>query len=69
MHNEWILDVLKDLRSFAATNALPELYMALEKSEVIAREELGKQVAHQVSLIHACFSEEADFIGPTKRHF
>ena len=68
MQNEWILDVLNDLRNFAATNELPELYVALEKSEIVAREELGKQVSQQVSLIHACFSEGADFIGPTKRH-
>ena len=68
MHNQWILDVLKDLRNFAASNELPELHTALEKTEVVARHELSIKASQQLSLIHACFSEEADFIGPVRRY-
>ena len=46
---EWIFDVLKDLKSFAAANDLPELAhkadeaMATAKAEIEARQEEGKQ--------------------------
>ena len=68
MPNEWIIDVLEDLRKFADNNALPELSEALEKTADVARDELGKHVPPQVSLIHASFSGEADIIGPIRRH-
>ena len=68
MHNQWILDVLNDLRNFAASNELPELHSVLEKAEVIASKELSMQASQQVSLVHACFSEEAEVVGPAWRN-
>lgn len=41
MANEWILDVLADLRTFAGENGLPELADGLEKVSRIAAAELA----------------------------
>jgi len=42
MKNEWILDVLADLRAFAVSNELPELASQLERTAVVASSELTK---------------------------
>ena len=68
MPNEWIIDVLEDLRNFASSNALPELSSALEKTMDVATHELAAHIPPRVSLIHASFTGEADFIGPIRRH-
>ena len=41
MQNEWILDVLTDLRSFAETNALPQLAEHLDDAKLIASAEIA----------------------------
>ena len=68
MPNEWILDVLDDLRNFSDTNASPELSVALERARHIARTELAQHTTPGVSLIHASFTGETDIIGPVRRH-
>lgn len=42
MKNEWILDVLVDLRDFAMSNELPELATQLERTTLVARFELAQ---------------------------
>ena len=68
MPNEWILDVLDDLRSFSDANALPELSEAVRKAHAVARKELRGHTTPGVSLIHASFPGDAPFIGPVRRH-
>ena len=68
MPNEWIIDVLEDLRNFADTNALPELSTALGKTLDVAAGELSAHDTPKVSLIHASFLGDSDFIGPIRRH-
>ena len=40
MENEWIFDVLRDLRSFAEENELPEFAACVANAERVARGEL-----------------------------
>ena len=41
MHNEWILDVLTDLRAFAHQNGLPVLAEHLDDTRLLAATELA----------------------------
>lgn len=41
MHNEWILDVLADLKSFAEQNGLSVLAQQLGDTELVAASELA----------------------------
>ena len=68
MPNEWIIDVLEDLRNFADANTLPDLAQHLHASIKVAERELSAHETPRVSLIHASFAGEADFIGPIRRH-
>ncbi|HEY9038722.1 MAG TPA: hypothetical protein VIN05_07245 [Roseovarius sp.] len=43
MKNEWILDVLDDLRSFAQDHHLPALSEQLDDARLIAASELAAQ--------------------------
>lgn len=45
MQNDWILDVLTDLKAFAATNGLSQLSETLEDALVIATAELAYRSA------------------------
>lgn len=36
MQNEWLLDVLSDLKSFAAANGLPKLTAQLDQTRAVA---------------------------------
>ena len=40
MPNDWILDVLEDLRAFAGKNGLPATEAEMERALAVAREEL-----------------------------
>jgi len=40
MPNDWILDVLEDLRAFARQNGLPLTEAEMERALAVAREEL-----------------------------
>ena len=41
MHNDWILDVLADLRSFAAVNGMPRLALHLDETTQLAATEIA----------------------------
>lgn len=41
MHHDWILDVLRDLRAYAAANAMPALAAKAEEALHIAETELA----------------------------
>lgn len=41
MKNDWIIDVLADLNSFAKSNGLPELATQLEQTALVASVELA----------------------------
>lgn len=43
MANDWILDVLSDLRTFARSNGLPALASQLDDATLIAATELASQ--------------------------
>lgn len=51
MRHNWILDVLTDLKTFAAINGLPALAEQLEDTQLVASAELGDL-------------NEGHFIGP-----
>jgi D-tyrosyl-tRNA(Tyr) deacylase len=68
MPNDWILDVLDDLRNFSDANALPELAEAIERARSIANRELRTQHTPGVSLIHASFAGDTPVIGSVRRH-
>lgn len=40
MQNEWLLDVLSDLRSFAGANGMPQLSQQLDTTRAVAMIEL-----------------------------
>ncbi len=41
MQNEWLLDVLSDLKSFAAANGLPKLAAQLDRTRAVAVTEMS----------------------------
>jgi hypothetical protein len=41
MHNDWILDVLADLRSFAEVNGMPRLASHLDETTLLAATEIA----------------------------
>lgn len=43
MQNQWIIDVFKDLKTFAANNGLTVLAGQLEDTSLVAIEELSSQ--------------------------
>ena len=43
MGHDWILDVLKDLRTFASANGMPSLAAQLDDTEIVARVEIASQ--------------------------
>ena len=68
MPNEWIMDVLDDLRDFSNANALPDLSAALDHARNVASKELATHQTPRVSLIHASFTGETDREGSVRRH-
>lgn len=42
MTNDWILEVLADLKAFAQSNGMPDLTEALERARDVAVREIGK---------------------------
>lgn len=50
MDDDWILDVLTDLKGFAETNGLPFLAVTLEDALRIAEIELASRLAENPSL-------------------
>lgn len=45
MTNDWILDVLSDMRNFAADNGLPVLAEHLQQTSIIAATEIASRYA------------------------
>ena len=43
--NEWIIDVLTDLRAFAATNGMPDLARATADLAIVAEAEIARAEA------------------------
>jgi hypothetical protein len=43
MRNDWILDVLTDLRTFARENGLPHLAERLDDAQQVAVEEIARR--------------------------
>ena len=52
MQNEWILDVLADLRSFAEANDLPQLAEHLDDAGLIAVAEIATRVERSAARGH-----------------
>ena len=48
MQNEWIIDVLGDLRAFAADNKLPGLATQMEEALVVAALEIAQDADSQL---------------------
>lgn len=48
MAKDWIIDVLEDVRDFAAANGMPILACELEESIAVATAEIGQAPASQV---------------------
>lgn len=60
MRNDWILDVLTDLRTFARDNGLPELAERLDDAQLVAVAELGRSArAHPVLVVDAACEGDA----------
>jgi hypothetical protein len=52
MPNDWILDVLEDLRVFARQNGLPATEAEMERAIAVAREELDSTARPAVLPFH-----------------
>jgi len=52
MANEWILDVLADLRTFAAQNGLPALAHGIDDLSIVAAAEIASGEGVAPSLAH-----------------
>lgn len=50
MHDDWIIDVLTDLKSFAEANGLPFLALSIEQTRRLAEIELASRLAENPSL-------------------
>jgi len=47
MHNDWILDVLRDLTTFAHANGMPGLAEHLEDAQLLAAAEMGREAGDE----------------------
>ena len=56
MHNDWILDVLADLRSFAQQNGLTVLAEQLDDTRLVAATELASKVEGSMADERTCAS-------------
>lgn len=54
MHDDWIIDVLTDLKSFAEANDLPFLAASLEQTRRLAVIELACRLAENPALRTPC---------------
>lgn len=51
MANDWIIDVLTDLRKFAAGNDLSALAAQLDRAALVAADEIASKQARAVALM------------------
>ncbi len=64
MTDDWIIDVLKDLRKVAAGNAMLELAETLDDAILVAAAELGEQPGELVTLLG--HDKNREFSGPDR---
>ncbi len=67
-HNEWILDVLADLKTFASTNGMRVLAEQLDDTKLIAAAEIASQKEEARSLGHGESSQFGKHTGGLGRH-
>jgi len=59
MKNEWIIDVLADLNSFAKANGYPALAKQLEETAILASVEMTSSKAGNGYVERGCSSHQA----------
>ncbi len=69
MKNDWIIDVLADLNSFAKSNGLPALAKQLEETAILASVELashnaGASIVDSRPTSQQCIQEPRRRFGP-----
>lgn len=65
MSKNWIIEVLGDLRGFAATNDMPILASQLEEAIVVAATELGQDAPNAETTWHGADAQRRiGSIGP-----
>lgn len=52
MNNDWIIDVLRDLKKFSAGNKLDELAEQLDDTIMIAMSELASSMQSAPTMVH-----------------
>ncbi len=67
-HNDWILDVLADLKSFALANDLGTLAEQLDDTTLIATVEIASKAEEAKTRGNAGYSRTGPDIGGTGRH-
>lgn len=68
MYNDWILDVLADLKSFALANDLGALAEQLEDTTLIAAAEIASQAAEAREQRNAGHCQSGSHTGGIGRH-
>ncbi len=67
-HNDWILDVLADLKSFAMANDLGSLAEQLEDTSLIAAAEIASQADEARERRNAGYCQSGPDSGGIGRH-
>lgn len=68
VNNDWILDVLADLKSFAAANGLPALAEQIDDTTLVAAAELASDTEKARALAHAKTGQFGPDPGKIGRH-
>lgn len=68
MQNEWILDVLADLKAFAAANGLGTLAEQLDDTTLIAAAEIASQKEEATARVHGNTGRFGSDSGGLGRH-
>lgn len=66
MKNDWILDVLADLKTFAEENELSELARHLVETTEIARQDILKQESRELELPFTDAKAVGNFYSPPR---
>lgn len=67
-HNDWILDVLADLKSFASANGLGALAEQLDDTKLIAAAEIASQNEEACAVLNGEHGQLGSNIGELGRH-
>ncbi len=67
-HNDWILDVLSDLKSFATANGLSSLAEQLDDTTLIAAAEIASQKDEAQAQVNGDTGQLGSGIGGLGRH-